>query len=636
MGKLKRGRKNQKARHNPLTNKNQSTEAKKDESTRKNKILPLIEKLLSSSPNDRSMALGAITVLCEDDRMRKLLLKEKLVQIIMEQCLNDNNDEIIVESFGLLRNLGIDEGYDVLKYYWRSNIWISIQSSLDKILDSFRYLAQEEPKKQLSKKQKEDEKSKKQLLYDFTEHLLSLVVVIASGSDELYSNVFDKIDPILKLVIDLINLNISTNRLSDKLFNTLLDFIYEFSSESDDFVKKLSDADFPLQASQTFIESDAQESNKLGKAYMEGIKFHINEVMQISTNKHEISYGILSNLFNNLSHINLQELKDNLKPKDNAQEPIQTPVPQDIDQQISGTTKEMDAAKVDLQNLEITIDLTTSIFEFLAINENLRGPVDISPEVTELIFKTIVPSIIELIKFDQENGILSLTDKFIICLNNLAWLFLSLDSMPVEWFDTSIKLWELVINMPQSDDEVLQKDCLSFLWAVIKALGPAAKERIDPEMINQLLQKAEGFLSEAQNGDFNPDQLEYYLAIIGFTGATASIIDNTAITYQISEFLLKTIHGFVSNKLTCKDPTAIDLVLESINLIFEIFGDKSFPYDFDIYVKNDYNGKLKSMEPQVKDLYKKIDKNKYGDLKIKGEETWTNLSRFIQYKASEQ
>lgn len=120
MGKLKRGRKNQKARVNPIANnskKNFDKQEIKDENTRNSKILPLINNLKSSVPNDKTMALGAITVLCEDERMRKLLLKEKLVLIIMEQCLNDSNDEIVVESFGLLRNIGIEEGYEVTKFY---------------------------------------------------------------------------------------------------------------------------------------------------------------------------------------------------------------------------------------------------------------------------------------------------------------------------------------------------------------------------------------------------------------------------------------------------------------------------------------------------------------------------------------
>ncbi|EGV66338.1 hypothetical protein PSN45_003054 [Yamadazyma tenuis] len=641
MGKLKKGRRNQRARHNPIGKKGQNGvsdggEAKKDETTRNNRILPLIEKLSSSSTNDRSMALGAITVLCEDNRMRKLLLKEKLVQIIMEQCLNDNSDEVVVEAFGLLRNIGIDEGYDILKYYWRSNIWITIENSLKKVQESFKYL-QQPPSKELTKKQKEDEKSKQQLLFDFTEHLLSLVVVIASGSDDLYDMVFEKLEPVLNLAIDLINFNISSNKLSIKLFNTLLDFIYEFCSESNEFIQKLATSNFSLESVNTFVHSESQKSNNLGKAYVGGITFHINEVMKMNSSKNQVCHKILSSLFNNLTTIDLEQLKSDLNSKDNANEPLYASAPeitQDIDQQIAGSSAEKDLAKANLQNIEIVLDLTTSVFEYLAINENFEEPPELSPELIELIFKVIVPSIIELIKFNQANeNILSLSDKLIVCLNNLAWLLLSSESLPVEWFNVSSAIWDLTIEVSQTDDELLQKDCLNLLWAITKALGPEIKSKIDPQMINQLIQKCNDYISDWTSGNFNPDHLEYYLAIIGFSGSVAIIIDNTTVTYQISEFLLRTIEVFIS---VHNLPAAVELVLESLNLIFEIFGDKSYAYDNEIYVQKQYNQRLRQYELPAKEMYKKIDKHKYAELKIKGEETFINIGRFIQYKESEQ
>lgn len=150
MGKLKKGRKNQKARLNPIGSKSQQ-DSKKDEATRTSKILPLINKLNSTIPNEKSMALGAITILSEDARMRKLLLKEKLISVVMQTCLNDFNDEIVVEAFGLLRNLGIEEGYDVVKYLWRQGIWTSIESALNKIDESFKFLQEKEMSKRINR-----------------------------------------------------------------------------------------------------------------------------------------------------------------------------------------------------------------------------------------------------------------------------------------------------------------------------------------------------------------------------------------------------------------------------------------------------------------------------------------------------
>lgn len=660
MAKLKRGRRNQRARHNPLgKGKKSSTsddkQLEKDEaSTKKSKILPLIEKLQSSSPNEASMALGAITVLTEDEKMRKLLLKEKLVQTVMEKYLNNNNDELVVEAFGLLRNLGIDEGYDILKYYWRSNVWVAIESSLSKVQQSFSYLQQNKDftltrnenvidlsnnNAGANSKKKEDDRSKQQLLYDFTEHILSLIVLLGNASEDLYQEVFNKIDPVLTFVIDLINFNISQQKLTNKLFNCLLEFIYEFSNESDEFIKKLQQTELSLPALETFVESKFQESNKLGKTYFQGIKFHVNEVVNQSADKNIVGHSILSHLFNDVTTIDLKELHKNLTPNDNANEPIKN----------SGLNVEYNksqSCRNDLTSIEVAIDLTTNIFEYLAINEDFQQLATLTPDLTELIFKILLPAIVELIQFELENdGIMLLIDKLTVCLNNLCWLLISVDNTPVQWYEASSKVWDLILNVSHLKDEQVQANCLNILWAITKALGPEIRTKVNADMVNQLINKAESFtqkLSQSSCSDnsneeqISFEQLECYLSIIGFVGNLAIIIENVDITFQISEFLLRTMKLFIQPLVHQSNPKSIELVVESINLVFDIFADKNYSYDYEIFVQQGYLQQLKELIPQTKEMYKKIDKNKYGDLKLKGEETWNNLERFVKYKQSER
>lgn len=625
MGKLKRNRRNKTARHNPVS-KDDSKQQDKDSNTRKSKIVPLIEKLTSSSPNDRSMALGAITVLAEDDRMRQLMLKERLVPVVMEQCLNDNNDEIIVEAYGLLRNIGIDEGYDIVKYYWRSNIWTSINSALSKIEKSFEFIQKNPAPKEVSKKKREDDKSKQQLLFDFTEHVISLIVVIASGSNDLYDSVFEKIDPVLKFIVNLINFNIETGKLSDKLFNALLDFIYEFSNESNEFIKKLGEFNLNLDLLYNYLNPSA---NVLGKSYLQGIKFNVNEVLNVNDDKNEISLQILTSLFENLGGVDLQQIKKALVI-DNATDPISNGNDQ-LNDQVTGISEDKQKAQMNLQTLEVVIDITTSVWEYLAINENLE-PINLKLEVLQLIFKTILPSIIELMEFDtQNNNILMLTDKLIVCLNNLAWLINSLEEIPVEWYDSSLKIWDSTVSVSNDGNK---KDSLNLLWAIVKSLGPEIVSKINIEMIKQLLLQGDEYLKEINEKKIDEYHIETLTSLIGFIGTIAIIINNTEITFEISEFLMKTIELLLTNNQ--QNPKIIDVLIETINLIFDIFGDASFPYDFDIYVTKNYNERLQTFNIAFKDIYKKIDKNKYGDLKIRGEETWKNLGRFIDYKRNER
>ncbi|KAK6453769.1 uncharacterized protein RJT20DRAFT_100041 [Scheffersomyces xylosifermentans] len=639
MGKLKKGRKNQKARLNPL-GKNPNTDNKtdkRDENTRQSKILPLINKLKSTVPNDKSMALGAITVLCEDARMRTLLLKEKLITIIMEQCLNDSNDEIIVESFGLLRNLGIEEGYDVLKFCWRSNIWTAIEASINKIQTSYKFLI-ENGQTSNSK----NDKSKVQLLYDFTENILSLIVVLASGSNDLYESIYSKIDPVLKFVTDLLTYEISSNggyRISTKLFNALLEFIYEFSTESEDFIKKLNlDFAFNFGNLIEYVNSKPSHFNNLTKIYVEGIKFNNLEILDHGNNKYQVSNEILTNIYDLIITTDLEELKTKLntvKNPDNTNQPIQKDA-QTLEQDLS---KDQDIAlqsKLELTTLEVALDLITSILEYLSINEtNIEEPISLPPTTLDVLLNKIFPSLVELNKFELYNGaILSLGEKILVALNNFTWLLISNESIPVEWYEKCLQLWDLIIKSTNTEDIVLQKNCLNVLWAITKTLGPEVSQKVQPQMVDELIAKCEIIIKKEDT--IEDAELELYLSIVGFLGNIGLVIGDTAITSKISEFLVTSIELFYKSNNSSSSPLTTEIILECLNLIYELFGDKDFDYDYEIFVQQNYLQKLSEIEPKIKEVYKKIDKNKSPQLKLKAEETWTNLGRFIQYKQSER
>ncbi|KAG7660951.1 uncharacterized protein J8A68_005471 [[Candida] subhashii] len=636
MGKLRKSKKNQKARLNPIgsSKKNNTDTSKRDENTIQSKIVPLINKLKSTIPNEKSMAIGAITVLAEDERMRKLLLKEKLITIVMEQCLNDSNDEIVVESFGLLRNLGIEEGYDVLKYLWRSNIWITIENGLNKVDTSFKYL-QEHPDKQ--------DKSKVQLLYDFTENLLSLIIVLASGSQDIYESIFNKIDPIIGFVVNLINLQISNEskfKISTKLFNSLLEFIYEFSTESIDFIKKLnenSNLDFVKLIE--YVESN--QSNKLANIYIEGIKFNNYEILETNhQDKDQIAQSIFIRLYNLIIDIDLNELKqkiNSISNPDNSNKPIQKDA-NTLEKDLSSSSIETKSqTKAELYSLEISLDIITSILEYLSINEESpQDPIELSPELQTILLDKTFMALIELLKFEINENILQLIEKILSALNNLTWLMLSNETLPVEWYTKSLSLWDIILTLSSKQDQspVVQNSCLNILWGVVKSLGPEIVSEIQPEMIGGLITKAKNILGETESNTTDDDSLNMYLSIVGFLGTLAPIVGNNDITNEISQFLLQSCQECINKSE--QNPIIIEIIIESLNLIYEIFSDKDFSYDYEIFVKQNYLSNLKNLQPNVKQVYKKIDKHKQPQLKLKMEETWINLGRFIQYKETER
>ncbi|EGW33883.1 uncharacterized protein SPAPADRAFT_59265 [Spathaspora passalidarum NRRL Y-27907] len=607
MGKLKRNKKNARARLNPIAGPS-THDAKKDESTIQSKIVPLINKLSSTVANDKSMALGAITVLAEDERMRRLLLKEKLVPILMEKCLTDSNDEITVESFGLLRNLCIEQGYDVIAYIWRSNIWTTIEASLEKINTSFKYLWENPTEKQ--------DKSKVELLNDFADNILSLVMVLASGSDEIFDRILEKLDPIITFVVQLIQTRTKeaiTRGISDKLFNSTLEFIYEFSTESAEFIIKLNSIVSNLF---DFISNVKTGDNKLAYVYLKGIEYNGCEVLNNNNNQQVVAKQLVD-LYEKVTTIDLMQLKTQLASISNPPEDIQKDV----------AKSDLSVIKSTLSCIEVTLDIITSMLEYLSAPSDTLEPLQLSSDVQTVLLSNIYPLIRELLQFEINNeGCLQLLEKILGALNNLTWLMVSNETYPVEWYDISNEIWKIILNLSTTSSQTthVQDLSLNILWGLVRSLGPQVSQLIPQDMIHSLIARVK---------TENEDELRLYLSIVGFLGNVAPIIGNTQLTKEISTFLMNSIELGLTQSTNLQ---MVEIITESLNLIYEIFGDSSFDYDLEIYVGENYSNKLAQYEPEIKSVYKKLDKHKHPQLKLRLEETWINLTRFIQYKNSER
>lgn len=89
---------------------------------RESKILPAVRNLGSTNPKQRLEAVHAINNLLEDRNCRRLLLKERVVQKLMEEVLNNSNKEVVVYGWGALRNIAAEEGYDQSIFMYRKDI----------------------------------------------------------------------------------------------------------------------------------------------------------------------------------------------------------------------------------------------------------------------------------------------------------------------------------------------------------------------------------------------------------------------------------------------------------------------------------------------------------------------------------
>ena len=133
MGRSNRVRKNkEKGKTDPLGGV-RNLDIGQHSALRETKILPVVKNISSISVNERVQAVTAVANLVEDPTCRKLLLKEKIVAALMEQTLNDSSPEVIVRGWGALRNLAVEEGYDVCLHMYRKDILTPIAAAISKV-----------------------------------------------------------------------------------------------------------------------------------------------------------------------------------------------------------------------------------------------------------------------------------------------------------------------------------------------------------------------------------------------------------------------------------------------------------------------------------------------------------------------
>lgn len=133
MGKSGRIRKNnERKKVDPLTNVG-NLDIGQNNAVRDQKILPVVKNLTSVNINERLEAVAAVSNLILDPVCRKLLLKEKIVPLLMENIIHDSSPEVVVKGWGALQDLAVAEQYDVCMHIYRKDIMTPIKAAIQKV-----------------------------------------------------------------------------------------------------------------------------------------------------------------------------------------------------------------------------------------------------------------------------------------------------------------------------------------------------------------------------------------------------------------------------------------------------------------------------------------------------------------------
>jgi len=130
----KTGRKHRvKKRADPLTKTVKPPSDPELAALREQKVLPILKDLTSADLKARGAAATAISHLIEDTRTRKLLLREQLVRILLEQTITDLGLETKAAGWGILRNLAIEEEADFCIHLYRQDILTAVEGVIKNV-----------------------------------------------------------------------------------------------------------------------------------------------------------------------------------------------------------------------------------------------------------------------------------------------------------------------------------------------------------------------------------------------------------------------------------------------------------------------------------------------------------------------
>ncbi|KAK9324837.1 hypothetical protein V1517DRAFT_351128 [Lipomyces orientalis] len=610
MGKAKKLSRNSLVRVSALRG-SQPTQAVADASTippTQEHAIPLIKKLSSVNPKDRALAASAIANLIENPVVRRALLKERLVQTIIEQSLTDSSEEVVVEGFGVLRNLALEEGYDVCVFLWRRDILAVASSYLGKIRTGIASL-------------EHSSAAQKTLLFNLIDNILSLLTSLGGSSDDICESIVSRFPDLPIFVLDIL----ANSSIPDFVKVIAAENLYVLTESNATYIDKVQGSGFTL---------DAKLSVPV-QMYMSGVEYNVFETSRTASID---LLDIVRSVNECLRAIDVREVFKVLQPTM-------------VDGIVKSTAydEKYRAAQSSLASVQVGLELLTEVSEALVTkqhgrqdlvtepdediddNDDDRDQMDIIEDdreiptegetiggvddpVVGLLLEALLPVVIALLEFEE------LRSRSLQALNNMTWTFNS--QLPHWGISKAHSLWRRIFTLLSSADLDLDSrtSSVGVLWACAKSTPLFAPE------IN--ISDVRWLITAIKQAGEAPEALEYKVRMVGLLGTLAIPHVDMDVTKEVSIFLLTQVLAVQNNHP--------QMVIEALDSIYDIFGDKTYPFDHEIFIKGEFLNHLTNVQPQIKQMAKNIDRRKNLQLRTKADEVVVNLQRFIAYKINER
>ncbi|KAJ4134871.1 hypothetical protein NW768_004480 [Fusarium equiseti] len=646
MGKSRRNR-GHAARKDPISKTVKPPSDPELAALRESKILPVINDLKSADPKSRSAAAAAVSNIIQDERCRKLLLREQIVHTITTQTLTDAALESRAAGWGILRVLAQEEEPDFCVHLYRVDILTAIEFAVKSVTEIL-----------LSKDLEFSKRSKpeQETILSIASSLITLLTALAEAQDEILEAI-SRNATIIRLLFLLTSDELASNpeivslrsdalaclmilcedneQLSDIVVNTKQHRTYgtllslRKTANGDgvlacgvlhNLFSSLEDQDIALGADNSLLIptlSQALKAYEPGQM-ADGVGWaNPFEYQQLAL---EILASIGTTL--NTAEANPQK-EDKSQAKDDEDMA-------DADEDLSDGEEEggEEEEEMDDDELEADMELVTG-----ADRNEEDSNIDDLPILKTLIDNAL-PELIRIASLSPtDDTSLRMQGHALAALNNIAWSVSLIDfadahNAPIQnaWDPVGRALWTQVIAPILATDTAdieLATHITSLAWGVARSLRgrPNTPFAAEHRRFIALYQATKGSPAVQDMEDPFQSLSVKCIGVLGQLALEPAPVDRNR---DIGIFLITILAGLPET------PTA-DAV-EALNQVFDIYGDESYSYEKEVFWKNDFLKHLDEALPKVRAMVKAIDKRASSELRLRADEAVLNLNRFLTYK----
>lgn len=262
------------------------------------------------------------------------------------------------------------------------------------------------------------------------------------------------------------------------------------------------------------------------------------------------------------------------------------------------------------------------------------------------LVRTAAPVILEYAQApqDQSAEVTETRSSALSALNNISWTLSSIDftssrhlsNLYTTWTATAHQIWLKAISpvlASNTADITLASSIVSLAYGIAHSLqGKVPLQADEHTKFMSLYQASKTLPDKKSNGKSSSAQSEDEDTLQSLPVKCLGVLGRLAL-HPAPTPLNRSIGIFLLTSLPSAGPAE---TIEILNQLFDIYADKEYAYDEEVFWKDGFLGHLEAAEKGVRKIVKSIDGRKYRELRQRGDEVVQNLGRFLRYKKKER